>query len=1043
MSSSGFSASEFGKLASHGSLYLSRVEEVDEIPWLLPCAHYLKQAWKELPLAGVLCVDGRPTVYICEAVTFSPEDVLEQQKFTWNQGLVPLLILLGNAGVELHSAVKKPLPPQGAGELFPPKPPSFIETLELTAIALRGAALVRSIETGSYFQEHAAFFPANESVDACLVGNLLHAARRLSEVRCTGWTRERSHALLGRVLFVKFLEARGFIKPQHFPPAADSLEKILKLKPVEEAKRLLYREFFARMRQEFNGTMFDDDLMQEERLILRGHLDVVADFLSVADMQGLQLTLGFWAYDFRCIPVEIISSIYEEFMEGEDAQKKRRDGAVYTPRHLTETTLHIALEGRYAQSRDWRVLDPSCGSGIFLGAMFNLLATQWLRENPNTRKATKAKELLRILQEQIRGVEINHGACRIAAFSLYLALFEKLQPMDLDEFKEKVRPDRFLPSLVWQAGAENNPEHPVIILGDFLNDALPLEKNFDLVIGNPPWTGRADKQLALHFTRKVPEILREGGLCCLLLPSTILVNNNGVLDADFFRAVRVEKIVQLADFRKLLFHATHPCFVLRFVKEAPARQDIIAYETPKLNRYDRRRGVIVVEPDDQKMVPWQEVMQAANSGRVQSLWSRKFWGTPRDESFLRRLDTYPALSDAKQHLKWGGGVGFKPYYPGASRDELKSLAPDWSGEDPFLANNSVFPDLVVHEENLSTLGKCLAGALVRKMETKEGRQIEKIIRAATHAVQYKPADKVFLGPKVIFSEGFTKFAFHEGLLRFENSLRSLTGQTEEDAHVLRFLTAVLGSRLMAYHAFHCGSSNGIGRDKLHLHESLALPFPLPADELAAEDAEESVQKASAVLQRLEREGVGMSREERDDAAAVARAELEPLVEAYYSVSSTEKMLIEDTLRLWKESIHKANLDAAIPAIVFPAKADRKQYAETLCAELNKFSRRQNIRISAEGKVSQDLHLMLMTVIFGEKKTAYTETEGDGALWAALQGVDAAAMRENGRLHYLRGFSYFEPDRVHILKPATLRNWSRTAALNDADSIYEHQLSGHA
>jgi hypothetical protein len=38
---------------------------------------------------------------------------------------------------------------------------------------------------------------------------------------------------------------------------------------------------------------------------------------------------------------------------------------------------------------------------------------------------------------------------------------------------------------------------------------------------------------------------------------------------------------------------------------------------------------------------------------------------------------------------------------------------------------------------------------------------------------------------------------------------------------------------------------------------------------------------------------------------------------------------------------------------------------------------------------------------------------------------------------LRGFSYFEADRLHMLKPATMRNWCRTAALNDADAIFEH------
>ncbi len=67
--------------------------------------------------------------------------------------------------------------------------------------------------------------------------------------------------------------------------------------------------------------------------------------------------------------------------------------------------------------------------------MFNLLAEQWRRSNVASRRLTKAQALLDILQTRIRGVDMNPDACRIAAFSLYLALFEKLKPMDVEEFK--------------------------------------------------------------------------------------------------------------------------------------------------------------------------------------------------------------------------------------------------------------------------------------------------------------------------------------------------------------------------------------------------------------------------------------------------------------------------------------------------------------------------------------------------------------------------------------------------------------------------------
>jgi hypothetical protein len=273
------------------------------------------------------------------------------------------------------------------------------------------------------------------------------------------------------------LEAREFIKPDYYPAGTKCLTDILARPTVAEAKHLLYQEFFTKLQHEFNGTMFDASLAAEERDIKKVHLDILADFLNAADMKTGDLTLDFWAYDFRYIPVETISAIYEEFLKETDLDKKRRDGAFYTPRHLAETTLHIALENRYEKTADWKALDPAMGSGIFLVAMFNLLAEQWLRKNPDTHRQTKTQALLKILQTQICGVDVNPVACRIAAFSLYLALFEKLQPTDVDEFKKHVRAEHFLPPLLWEKDGEQ-PEMPVVLSGNFLEDKLPLKKRF-------------------------------------------------------------------------------------------------------------------------------------------------------------------------------------------------------------------------------------------------------------------------------------------------------------------------------------------------------------------------------------------------------------------------------------------------------------------------------------------------------------------------------------------------------------------------------------
>jgi hypothetical protein len=210
---------EFGRHASPGSWFLSKKSDIEEQPALLPYAHYLRQAWDELRLSGVLCVDGRPTVYLCEGARFTQQQKRERHRFVWNQGLVPLLVFLTPNQVEVHSTVKKPEKDQANDGLFDVTLPSLIPNLSNVAETLELARLARTIETGQFFQDHAEFFPANETVDRCLVENLVHTALKLKNA---GWDTPRAHALLGRVLFVSFLHERKFIKPHYYPAGMTS-----------------------------------------------------------------------------------------------------------------------------------------------------------------------------------------------------------------------------------------------------------------------------------------------------------------------------------------------------------------------------------------------------------------------------------------------------------------------------------------------------------------------------------------------------------------------------------------------------------------------------------------------------------------------------------------------------------------------------------------------------------------------------------------------------------------------------------------------------
>ena len=69
----------------------------------------------------------------------------------------------------------------------------------------------------------------------------------------------------------------------------------------------------------------------------------------------------FWAYDFKYIPIELISAIYETFLD----EDRRKTSACYTPPEIVDFVLNEVLPFE-TEPQNVSILDPACGSGIFL-----------------------------------------------------------------------------------------------------------------------------------------------------------------------------------------------------------------------------------------------------------------------------------------------------------------------------------------------------------------------------------------------------------------------------------------------------------------------------------------------------------------------------------------------------------------------------------------------------------------------------------------------------------------------------------------------------
>ena len=1022
-------------------------------------AHFMRRAWESLDLEAILTVEEKPTVYFKRVSRKDPTAESELHRLLWNQGTATLLVVRDSSEVRVYSALAAPdIKPIAADD-----DTRLVETLTQIQSALQLTDFVRRVETGRIYQQHRDKFQAESGVDRTLLRNL----KASSKLLCEGDDALKpsvAHALLGRLLFTCYLCARGVLSkdylkrdvgitlPRSNSDEAVSLQQILNDGSPTGAKETLFR-IFASVQHDFNGSLFGKEPEGESRAVRAEHIRVLRDLLNgVEHRQG---SFGFPAYDFSLIPVETISAIYESFLRNESQTRREETGSFYTPRHLAEMTVDIATEG-WNTLLDKKFCDPSVGSGIFLVILFNRMAEEWRAKNPGKSNLERAIKLRELLCEKFWGVDLNPTACRITCFSLYLALFDQLEPADIWTLKKKLETDdtRVLPPLLALPESEfKNTETPRVFADNFFSKNLPLPTDFNLIIGNPPWIGRGqerdetmeqwlasdanaslavapkakparqnfftpDRQSANGFMWKVPQHLRADGRACLVLPTKVFMNENtNDFQAGWLKRFAVDHVVQLSDYRKLIFEeAKCPAVIVRFSPGKPAEEAVVRYDTPKVDRSDPRQALITVLAEDQKGLRLDDLLAAAQNKRASVVWKQALWGTGRDVAFLNRLAQLPTLGDVAGEpdddtKRWAKGQGFQPY---CGKDEQPRW---WNDKHLFLDANCDEISLVVFPEDARPIGP-------------EPKRLHRIRNAAI----YKP-------PMVLVTQGFGKAAFCDYPVLFQDSLQSIAAKKKGDDDLLRFLAAVITSSFAKYFLFHTAANWGSERDKVHLTELLRLPFPLPEDCRDKARAEcivaDVVKRIREAHKRIAKAPLDLNAREAEVVAA--KRGIEPRVFEYFGVTATERILIEDTVKLFIPSSTPGRLDGEIPTLDDSNEKERTEYANQLCQTINTWGRGKGQLLSARGCIAEEIGLSLLVLTKGKTKAGYTEAVAPDEVAKAITGIGKAITVEHRKLAYARGFTLFEPNRAYVLKPLARRHWTRTAALNDADAMFAAML----
>ena len=404
------------------------------------------------------------TVYFKFEHTPPTDDLVSQwRREVWNEGFAPLLWVISPERIDLYNGFGAPVKEGDAQKHLIRR----FEDLDASLHELDAFAGRLAIETGQFWAQAPAV-DRKSSVDQKLLSDLSFLERDLV---AGNLARGTAQALIGRMIFTQYLIDREIVSVSRLKKLCGHTEL-----PAILRDRGATGQLFTWLAQTFNGDMFPPSSVRTTPAT--HHLVRVAEFLEAVDPESGQQS--FFPYQFDVIPVELISSIYEQFAHAEprvDARRSTealRNGVHYTRLSVVSLVLDEVMDGLTGRES---VLDLTCGSGVFLVEALRRLVHLRADGRPLTRELIRST-----LYEQVYGVDISEAAVRVAAFSLYLAALE-LDPDPQPPHSLKFQPLIGKTLLVGDARTVEQSEDGKAVL----TSPIGL-KQFDLIVGNPPWS---------------------------------------------------------------------------------------------------------------------------------------------------------------------------------------------------------------------------------------------------------------------------------------------------------------------------------------------------------------------------------------------------------------------------------------------------------------------------------------------------------------------------------------------------------------------------
>jgi hypothetical protein len=753
------------------------------------------------------CFDNKPLILFFE----NPKDKKYLHQTIWNFNESPIVIIIENGSIEIFNGFK--LSESEINKGFLDKIGNEKKLNDFTYFQL---------VTGKTWETYQNELNYKNRVDYKLLSNIREARtlilKKFSKIDGDETKKQNNkiaNALLGKIIFVRYLIDRKVILNFEGKTKTWTNDEFCHLLKQPIVVKRFFR-YLADPQEGFNGDLFPLSENEFEQIPSDAYA-ILIDLLQSKEIASGQLSL-FDLYDFSIIPIEFISNVYESFIGLENQAKK---GAYYTPLFLVDYILSETVEKHLKQNNNCKVLDPACGSGVFLVETLRKLIEQYIANNKAvTENAVQFKAAINdIVRKNIFGIDKDESAVQVAVFSIYLTLLDYMNPPEIATFK--------FPSLL----------NTNFFCDDFFNQEATFNselKNigFSFIIGNPPWMrGKnekkktkkeplyvkyienrkklekgqrepfidiGNKEIAQAFLLRSSDFSDENTKCSLIVTSKVLYNLQSVKFRKYFlHRYLIERVFELALVRREVFDKSNdkaiaPACLLFFkdAKDGKTDSNLIEHIALKPSRFFSLFKVFTINRHDIQIVQQNRLKE------FDWFWKVLVYGSYLDFNFIKRLkESYPTIreivtKDSNFIIGQGIMVG------GGDKNDASELV-----GKPYIDTKSDIRQFWINPEN-------------KKIWQ------QKIV----HRVRNK---KLYKAPMLLISGGNNNKLKCISALCVADSVfkSSLTAIKICNTDTLRQLSGILNSSFFSYFNIQTFSSTGIEREESHDEEKLNIPFP--------------------------------------------------------------------------------------------------------------------------------------------------------------------------------------------------------------------------